>query len=388
MDPKQTNNNNNSPIPPFMDPNAALPPANPTGTPPIVEPIIANTTSDTPNVSPAVENQLPPNPVNLPAAQALPTTAWDSNPTIPSNQLNTAPPAATPPPTQINPSLPSPQPGLNNQPNLTEPAAFANFNSPLNDPTSSLDNTLNLSNMGAAVPSSQAPTEPTPTFIPNQDIPGAAPSPTLPPDPEPTMVNIPNQNTSSQQDFNVTTNYPTPPQAADVAGSVGFQPVAQETAPTDLSQLTNQEPQASQPEVYIPPVSATDNLVVPQQQPTPETIKPKHGISLGKIVIGVSALVLLIVAGGSGYYFLGIGKTVKTDTSVPATVSDQPPLTNPPIKATPTATPQSQETVATGSASFGDIINTSSPSASPKSTSALDILKKRQKTSPKPSATP
>lgn len=82
---------------------------------------------------------------------------------------------------------------------------------------------------------------------------------------------------------------------------------------------------------------------------------------------------MLVVAGASGYFILGIGQPPKTPTSIPAT---QTPKTTRQVKPPPVATPIPQPSPeATGSANFGQL---GGAAASPQATSAADLLKQRQ----------
>lgn len=143
----------------------------------------------------------------------------------------------------------------------------------------------------------------------------------------------------------------TPPPAATPAESV----------PTDLSHLIS----------GIPPQSSTETLVVPPAtNHTPEvpTVPTEGGHNIPKWLIGVGIGLLIIVAGASAYFILGIGQPAKT-TSVPAEVTSTKPTvkTPPPIASTVPA--------ATGSANFGEL---QGGAAAPQATSAADLLKQRQ----------
>lgn len=162
--------------------------------------------------------------------------------------------------------------------------------------------------------------------------------------------------------------------------------ITSEPAPTDLSQLTGNSDQPPPPEVYNPPVSNPENLVVPQT-PSAETI---HSGSSGNskmplfLIIG-GIIVVLVVAAASAYFILGVGKAPEPTPapSLPA----QAPLTNPP-KQVPVATPlsASSSAQATGSASLGGLGNSNSASGS-SGLSAVERLKARQQ-SVSPSAKP
>lgn len=157
------------------------------------------------------------------------------------------------------------------------------------------------------------------------------------------------------------------------AADINPQPAAAtaEQAPTDLSHLisnadSNTEPPPVQPETLVMPQPATPEV---PNIPT----ETKGGIP--KWVIGLGAGLLIIVAGASAYFILGIGQTPK-NTSLPAT---EPPKVqqqvSTPAPIIPTPTPQP---AATGSANFGDLQGSGT---APQASSAADILKARQQQS-------
>jgi hypothetical protein len=136
------------------------------------------------------------------------------------------------------------------------------------------------------------------------------------------------------------------------------------SAPPDLSHLISNNTPAS-----------AETLVVPSQTPNPTpdvpTVSAENHKGIPKWLIGVGVGLLVIVAGTSAYFILGIGQPSKTTTSVPAEVSKTTVKTPPPI-ATPV--PQPTAPAATGSANFGELQGSGTQQA----TSAADLLKQRQ----------
>lgn len=274
-----------------------------------------------------------------------------------------------------------------------------------------------------ANPASAFPQNEPPPLVPNDPQPPIPPSwlnasPTqTPPQPDPGLTSEPDPLSNPASSFPPisldnpsTTNNPLPqnppevqstvtsmPADIPIAGAAFVQtqtpqpPLNNDTAPTDLSHLIGDSPQAPTNDIYNPPVASPENLVVPSAQPAPtngaESLNSggKH-INLSKILIIVGVLVLLIVAGLSAYFILGIGKNTPAPSSQPA--QEQPALTNPPKQVSnPSPVPSPSESVATSSGSFG-ALSSASPSATPKGNSALDLLKSRQSPSPKATASP
>ncbi len=159
-----------------------------------------------------------------------------------------------------------------------------------------------------------------------------------------------------------------------------------EPAPADLSQLTANA--GIQPvEVYNPTVSAPETFVVPSegssnpQMPTTMTSGSHHRLPI--LAVMAAVVVILLVAGASAYFILGIGQS-----SLPTV---QPPLTNTPTALpqptlAPQPTPQASTSVQTGSSSFGTLNGTSATPAPTKvASSAAEILRQRQQqASPSP----
>lgn len=159
------------------------------------------------------------------------------------------------------------------------------------------------------------------------------------------------------------------------------QPPSQiEPAPTDLSHLISNN---SQSDSSQPPSQDPETLVVPPTTPeTSATIPTENHKSFPKWLIGVGLGLLLVVAGASAYFILGVGQTPKTADSVPATQeTTQQTIKN--IAPPPVATPASQP-VASGSANFGELEGdqaapaAANSGATQQATSAAELLRQRQ----------
>lgn len=207
--------------------------------------------------------------------------------------------------------------------------------------------------------------------------PNAASMPT--PTGVPSWVLTPNQNESSsgQATAEMLTTSPAAPQAPDEGQSLAGTPMPQESAPTDLSHLMD-VPSAA-------PVSTAqpETLVVPQSTAeTNQAVTSSGSKGFPKIAILVGGLLLLlVVAGASAYFILGVGQPVQPQTSVPA---EQQRLTNPPKSVLPTTSPPA--TPSAENNSFGTLTGQATPSASPtkaattsaqSGTSAIDLLRQR-----------
>lgn len=253
-------------------------------------------------------------------------------------------------PTVVSPVMPPVVPQTPIQPEpVNQPALDTNFSWP---------------------PATQPATQPSPIF---PTIPPPLPEQTPPTytDPNAAAANI------AQAPSSLDNPYGAPVQPPPIDG--GFQnlqtppstepawsppaPVPTEQAPTDLSHLiSSSEPNAQatiQPETIVMPQTNTPNVPIIQTE-------SKGGIP--RWVVGLGVGLLIIVAGASAYFILGIGQTPK-NTSVPAT---EAPTTAP--VATPASTPQ-EAPAATGSANFGQLEGSTS---TPRASSAADILRVRQ----------
>ncbi len=181
---------------------------------------------------------------------------------------------------------------------------------------------------------------------------------------------IPNSNPSLGSSGNMTGN---------IAGDSGVQSNISltEAAPTDLSHLIDpsQSTPPTQPPINPSAVAQTENLIVPTPQAGVEAPTTNSSAGFPKWLFAVGAVLLLLVAGSSAYFILGIGKAKVSPVSQTA----QPPLTTP-SKPLTIVTPTPMETnTASSSASFGGVIGSPSPTSvsSSSATSALQILKNR-----------
>ncbi len=327
-------------------------------------------------------------PISVPPIPGAPDSSMSittaSQPTLPSTPPTTttsiSPLPGTPPPSDLGNGQPSP---FSSTPWPSAPQTPATPTAAPAEPA-----------LTESVP--VAPPTPPPPPMP-MELPASlstAQVPTPPPPPEPVSAPV---------------STPTPPPTFDInsmglgsptqpAGGMPDSAMAgsnSATPPTDLSHLA--DPAVAAPEAinpYTPPVASPASLVVPPENnagipPAAGGKPPKKGIKPPKIVLIILGVVILLaVAGASAYFILGIGKAQATPTpsSAPA---DQQPLTNPPqasVLPSPTALPEiTPLPTATGSATtgFGSVA-----SPSPSTTSALDLLKARQSSTPSASTAP
>lgn len=157
-------------------------------------------------------------------------------------------------------------------------------------------------------------------------------------------------------------------------------PVPVEAAPTDLSHLVGSPNSAEVTTSPAPTVQPETLVVVPQssQQDAQQVVTGSGAHGFPKLILLAGVLVVLLVAGGSAYFILGVGKPEVATTSTPAI---QPPLTNPPRTLMPSPSEPSSP-----SANFGDITGgrtnvteglSPTNGATTSGTSALEMLRQR-----------
>ncbi len=199
---------------------------------------------------------------------------------------------------------------------------------------------------------------PTPPTTPVQPDPLAQTSPWSPPQPNPTFTK-PTTTSPLDNPWGTPTQAPAidtvPTQPSWMASSAPIEHTPTESAPTDLSQLIAGSGAApAEPNAQA---SATpETLVVSQsnsEAPEVPTLPSDGHKGIPKWLIGIGIGLLIVVAGTSAYFILGVGQSPKTTTSVPA-VTEQTTVKPPAPIATqvpqPTAPPESSN-----SASFGQI---------------------------------
>lgn len=379
------------------------PPDPTTGSP--VTPPVPDTTSIWPtdsvsstSVLPTTEPTLtPPTPPSLPTEPPLPETAVNSDPnltppssSLPSEPVGTLSPSPTMPdqtspqptgwpsslpeessPSPTSPPWPQPPQTIGQQPVINPSEPVAEQTAPPSTLLPPQDQSVQEGSLPiGTTPSDAGPApEPVPTFT----------------SPEPTAAPAPGESPLPTTTFPPADSTNLPPNPTDLNPVFNLPPTApnfpQEPAPTDLSHLTGND-QPPPPEVYTPPVTSPENLVVPTTNSVPESIDTGNnhrGISK-KLLIG-GAMVILLTATASAYFILGIGRTT---TPSPSPVSTQPALTNPPPPRSVSQPAVTPTPVATGPATFGNLNNPTGPqatsSASP--TSALERLRSRQTPAP------
>lgn len=305
------------------------------------------------------------------------TNPSGSPPVIPDPSATPIPPfsdlAGVPPSQSIPQTNPNPDSSINQPPQSSMPSSITSSNFPPPNPLAPT-----ISENPIDIPQSSptgAPLSPSANFDNFTDQTKQPTPPTL------TFSTITQANSvppTNPLDFTST-----PPQTPGIDSP--------EPAPTDLSQLTeNTNSVSSSPaDIYTPQVSAPETLVVPSTpSSTPTTVTTQHRRILPVLALVGGIIVVLIVAGASAYFILGIGRP-STTQSLP--IVQQPPLTNPPPQApTPPALPApTTAPPADGSSSFGELNNGesgSNPDATQGPTSAADLIRARsQQTSPSPS---
>ncbi len=306
---------------PSIPPTPAIEPAAVSTPEPIAPaPPFPSTPAETSNYPPIPPSTSPfDTPSTLPASAQPPTFTPSDSSNLPNNTV------------QLNSTLDSPW----NTP--TQPP-------PLENPQPSFPPPL-------STPSSDATT---PIFTQNPAEETAAPNTWTAP--SPTTTPFPNTE-SSPQSYSVGT-----PSNLEPANTASTEPIP--AAPTDFSHLIS----SNQPETP-PPSFGEDTLVAPLPVPEIPTVPIGTNKGVPKWLIGLGVGLLIIVAGASAYFILGIGQPPKTTTSIPATQVSNPTVKAPPPIATPIAQP-----AATGSASFGQLQGNNAPPA----TSAADLLRRNQ----------
>lgn len=309
----------------------------------------------------------------IPHTTDLPSSPTTSESTLP-NQSSSLP----------NP-LPSPQPLLDPASSAWTPPTPNPTYPPYSPPTSNpIDSTPLSTNGHFGTPSlpSESIGSPIPSFAqaPDQSaLPNSTTSPTSSldnpwnaPTPQPTWTpspTLPNSPTSAAEPTHMESALPPTGGQAEPNHSLT------ESAPTDLSHLISNN--ASQ-DVGQNPAAGSETLIIPQAANNVAaeipTIPTENRKSIPKWLIGLGIGLLIIVAGASAYFILGVGQPTKNNdsTSVPAQVSKTTVKTPPPIA---TSGSESSNPAATGSANFGQLQNNST---TPSATSAADLLKQRQ----------
>ncbi|MBI2596812.1 hypothetical protein HYW41_01535 [Candidatus Daviesbacteria bacterium] len=312
-------------------------------------------------------NSAPPFPNPTPASPSL-DPSQVVNPSTPTNLFPSQNPASsiqTPPlsaaPAAVN-GDPLPVNPLSSGDQLTSIPTQSNINPQPSDPTvtiSPLDNPWNAPIQPPPIDGSNQ--NPQPTWVPN------------PSDAEP-ISTPPLQSTLSVSPEDLT------PQ---VNGQT--EPAQMESAPTDLSHLISNNNSHTEPaQNNLNPSSAAGTLVLPASPPTPDVPTTPLGEQKGlpKWSIGVGIGLLIIVAGASAYFILGIGQPSKDTTSLPAQVTKTSVKTPPPIPSQVNPTPNSNPAAATPSANFGQLQNGSTPTQQATGSSVIDRLRQRNQQTP------
>ncbi|MEK7616975.1 MAG: hypothetical protein AAB414_02890 [Patescibacteria group bacterium] len=280
-------------------------------------------------------------------------------------------------PTDPNLPTPSTDVGATLPPSPTDPDANAvPPDSPLNPPLQPSQSAMQPQPTPSPIQSE--PIQPDSSWQPASPSPATWP-PTLPPVSEPPPPSEPVPPTTSPLDNPwgapiqpppIDSTLPNPQPSPDLPpdSTNSLQSASTESVPTDLSHLiTNTSPQ--DPIQEVAPTSET--LVVPPANGAPEvptlpTEDNNRGIP--KWVIGLGIGLLIVVAGTSAYFILGIGQPPKA-TNTP---QNETP-TNQQIKAPPPVSQPSPST-ATDSGTFGELEEGGSQQA----TSAADLIRQRQ----------
>ncbi|MDP3973485.1 MAG: hypothetical protein Q8P92_01505 [Candidatus Daviesbacteria bacterium] len=363
------------------NPNNPNSPNNPTPTPPTPQdmypppsgsdqsawqPAPVDQTLPTSNVDQG-STQPPVDPLNQQTANFPPSPPPmpEANPFVPSAPQSTFPPEPTPaidypdlnqqpltpqmeptpssqPPDQLLPAPPPPMGG--NEPQQTWPNQLTNLEQPADQAFNQTGGTSPLDNPWGS-----------PAQTPSIDEGGEPPL-----NPPPLSSEMPQGEMPAA---------PQPDQS-----EMGPNILSSESAPTDLSHLIGNNPlpleTSANPQANV---TVPENLIVPPGSSTPDVpnIPSEEHKGIPMWIIGVGIGLLLVVAGASAYFILGIGQTPSEEstTSVPATTAPRPTVA--PTVA-PTSTPRPE---ATGSGSFGEL---STSGGTPQATSAADLIRQRQ----------
>lgn len=325
-----------------------------------------NTSTNLPNDPPAAPTNgitpPPTTPTFTDPTSSMPATAsWPTPSPMPST------PTVDPLYAPASPTWASPT----SEPPAGSVSPFPDLNSPLPPAT-------NLSTWPATPPTPVEPTPITnqqPSSLPTFD-PGLATSPLdnplgAPIQPPPIDGSLQNsQPTWTPPPINLDASAPGIPPAEPTS-------VSSDSIPTDLSHLISNNPLTGQSNTGaegLPPTSA-ETLVVPQSTATDlPTVPTQAHKSIPKWLIGVGIGLLIMVAGASAYFILGVGQSPKTTASIPAEVTPKQVVKTPPPIATPL--PQTNPATATDSASFGQLQG--NETATPQASSAAELLKQRQ----------
>lgn len=326
---------------------------------------------------PTSSNQTPPSSFDPnanwqpPVSQTSPT--WSQNPA---------------PPVPVSPQMPTSYPNTNpvNTPQDSTPASTPTYSPPLTPLDTSPFQNQPLQPANALPPENVQPvTSPldNPWGAPTQPPPidGATP-PNLSPDISNTYPPLSDQQTTREPQPKTPSYTAIPPwseqpnpsiQYANQQGLENPNPpnlTEGEPAPTDLTHLINNSPV----ENVQPTASEAETLVAPTNGATTEVpnVPTEGNKGFPKWLIGVGIGLLIIVAGASAYFILGIGQTGDTKSIPAEAVPSQTREVKPPA---PIPTPISQPAPqATGSANFGEL----GGSGTQQATSAADLLRQRQ----------
>lgn len=313
-----------------------------------------------------------------PAAPAEPTPLWNTTSTLPSMPAS---------------PVPEPESFASSAPALGGMSSPTEMTMPLSAPTSPLDapslqampstpagGGLDLSSMGMGNTTPQAPSA-------ESLVPPAAADTSTQSSSFPWASNSVGTGILSTPEPPVSAETPPSPESSS----------APDLAPTDLSHLVGVPitPEASAAPVPAPTTSPETLVVAPQTMSTDSqpVVAASGSKGFPKWILLVGVLVVILVAAGSAYFILGIGKPEESTTSVPDV---KPPLTNSPKTILPTVpSASSGSTVPAGG--FGEL--TGSGSAMPQTTispangsatsgqsgsSAIDLLRQRSQLTPTP----